>query len=174
MPNKKYLAGASINFNKNDPLDNSISIFDETENKTLFFHLGIMLLNFSKYRCFYGENYIITKNMYGYNILLYNSDNKITDRYDDHTHVFYIDLDNVIGNQDIIISEELLNNENGTIDGLINTEIEKRKEFPNFLKYKLSQYNAPKLKINPHNKNKGSYTVKLPPRSLVMLTVYLK
>jgi AraC-like DNA-binding protein len=168
---KKYLAGSSIHFNKNN--ENQISIFDETENKTLFFHIGIMLLNFSRYRCFYGENYIITKSMHGYNILLFNSDNKITDKISEHTHVFYIDFQNSEISNDVIISEELLNSDYGSIDGIVDTEIKMREAFPDSLKYKLSQHNSPKLTVNQYNHKTGSYTVKLPPRSVVMLTIYL-
>ncbi|WP_262856708.1 helix-turn-helix transcriptional regulator [Staphylococcus marylandisciuri] len=168
---KKYLAGSSIHFNKSS--ENQISIFDEIENKTLFFHIGIMLLNFSKYRCFYGESYIITKNMHGYNILLFNSDSKIADENDEHTHVFYINFQNSRISNDVIISEELLNSDYGSIDGIVSSEIENRKIFPDSLKYKLSQYNSPKLSVNKYNQKTGSYTVKLPPRSVVMLTIYL-
>lgn len=170
---KKYLAGASIKFDLKSDDKNSISIFDETENKTPFFFLGIMLLNFSKYRCYYGNDHLITKNMHSYNILLYNSDNTKTNEINDYTKTFYIDFDQKMPTEDIIISSEMLNNIHGNVDGIINNKVLERNNFPNSLKYKLSQYNTPLLKVDIHNFKEGSYMIKLPPRSIIMITLYI-
>lgn len=170
---KNFLAGASIKFNSSELTNNELSLFDKTENKTLFFHLGVMLLNFSKYNCFYGDKYIITKNMHSYNVLLYNSDHKITGTNEEYTHVFNIDASNITSNQSIIISEELLNNDYGTISGILSEEIKNIENFSDALKYKISQHNMPKLKISSHDFKEGLYSVKLPPKSIVMLTLYI-
>lgn len=170
---KKYLAGASIQFTLKSFDKNSISIFDETENKTPFFFLGIMLLHFSRYRCYYGNNYLITKNMHSYNILLYNSDNTKTNEINDYTKIFYIDFDQKKPFGDIIISSEMLNSTHGSVDGIINSTVLERNNFPNSLKYKLSQYNTPLLRVDTHNFKEGSYVIKLPPRSISMITIYM-
>lgn len=168
---KKYLAGASIHFNKN--VRHHISIFDETENKTLFFFLGIMLLNFSRYKCQYGENYLTTKNLHSYNILLYNSDNTITNNIEDCTQTFYIDFDQDLTSNSMLVSTELLNNNYGSIEGIIDANVANQSSFPNSLKFKLSQYNAPLFKIKQHNFKDGAFVIKLPPRSVMMVTIYI-
>ncbi len=132
-----------------------------------------MLLNFSRYRCYYGNNYLITKNMHGYNILLYNSDNTKTNEINDYTKTFYIDFNQKVPSGDIIISSEMLNNKHGSVDGIINNNVLERNNFPDSLKYKLSQYNSPLLRIDTHNFKKGSYVIKLPPRSILMITLYI-
>ena len=170
---KKYLAGASIQFNMQDQEYNNLAIFDETENKTPFFFLGVMLLNFSRYPCYYGSNHLITKNMHSYNILLYNSDNTITNDLEDYTKTFYIDFDPETESKDLIISSELLNHTYGSTRGIISQNISNRSDFPNALKYKLSQYNSPLLEIETHNFINGPYVVKLPPRSVMMITIYM-
>ena len=150
---------------------NLISIFDETENKTPFFFLGLMLYNFSKANCYYGDGYLITKNMYGYNILLYNSDDSDTNNIREFTKKYFIDFVH-INSSNMIITSELLNTKFGSIDGIISSNLTERNCLPNTLKYKISQYNAPLFKVRKHNFKLGPFIANVPPKSVMMITIY--
>ncbi|UXU83541.1 helix-turn-helix transcriptional regulator [Mammaliicoccus sciuri] len=167
----KYIAGASIPFSKEKSGVNLISIFDETENKTPFFFLGLMLYNFSKANCYYGDGYLITKNMYGYNILLYNSDDSDTNNIREYTKKYFIDFVH-INSSNMIITSELLNTRFGSIDGIISSSLTERNYLPNTLKYKISQYNTPLFKVSKHNFKLGPFIANVPPKSVMMITIY--
>ncbi|WP_181896618.1 helix-turn-helix transcriptional regulator [Staphylococcus felis] len=166
-----YVAGANIYFTTLNKHGKKIAIFDETENKTPFYFLGIMLLNFSRYPCYYGENYLITKNPHSYNILIYNPESSPISNNNEDARNFHISFFKNLLSPEILISTELLNNTHGSIKSIINN-IEDLKSFPNSLKYKISQYNSPFLKVEKHNFNISPYIVEVPPKSVMLITIY--
>ncbi|MGV3041963.1 helix-turn-helix transcriptional regulator [Staphylococcus rostri] len=164
LKSRPYLAGASITFTQPAARKHNIALFDNIENKTTFYFLGVMLLNFANYPCHYGENHIITRAMHSYNILLYNS------KADEHD--FYITLQNEQLPAKTLISTEILNSEYGDVDSMICSRIKDKSNFPNSLKFKLSQYNTPHLSVDEHNFDDGAYIIKLPGKSVSMITLY--
>lgn len=172
LKSRQYIAGASIGFTSNGKKQHPVTIFNAVENKTLFYFLGTMLMNFSRFPCEYGDGYLITKNLHSYNVLLYNTDATFTQRIDEYTKSFSIQFSEPLNKSEVLISKELLNNYYGTIYGIVNPEINDAQNFPDHLKYKLSQHNNPLLKIDKHNFNDMSFIAKVPPKSIVLITIY--
>lgn len=172
LKSKKYIAGASIRFTKKNKDTNQVAIFDEIENKTPFYFLGIMMLNFSRYACYYGKQYLLTKNPHSYNILIYNTDDTFTRHINEFTQTFHISYSDITPPSDVIVSCELLNYSYGSLDGIINHNVENRETFPDALKFKLNQYNSPLLKVDKHNFNLSPYVVEVPPKSIMLVTIY--
>ncbi|QLK86792.1 response regulator transcription factor [Staphylococcus sp. 17KM0847] len=164
LEGQPYLAGATIDFTQPPSSTYDIAIFDSIENKTPFFFLGIMLLNFSKYPCCYGEHHIITRSLHSYNILLYNTEH--------YARNFYITLSDHAVSSQVLLSTETLNNKYGDVDSMIDKRITDKSHFPNSLKYKLSQYNSPHLNVDQHDFSEGPYVTHVPPMSVAMITIY--
>ncbi|MCS4486624.1 helix-turn-helix transcriptional regulator [Staphylococcus americanisciuri] len=164
LKSRDFLAGATIHFMQPFNAKQNISIFDNIENKTTFFFLGIMLLNFSKYACYYGDQYVITRTLHGYNILAYNTA--------DYTRNFHIKIPNNVQQTNLLISIEILNNEYGDVDSMIDHTVTNKRHFPDSLKFKLSQYNSPHITVQQHDFDQGSFTATVPPKSIALITIY--
>ncbi|KIX91827.1 hypothetical protein TP70_00685 [Staphylococcus microti] len=164
LKSQPYLAGASITFTQSTDQNRHIALFDSIENKTTFYFLGIMLLNFSKYHCYYGDNYVVTQSLHSYNVLLYNTKSYDQDFYITHQE------DQILS--PTLISTEILNSQNGAVDSMICPRIKDKSRFPNLLKFKLSQYNTPHFSVDEHDFDNGAYVTKIPAKSVAMVTLY--
>ncbi|UXR78165.1 MULTISPECIES: helix-turn-helix transcriptional regulator [unclassified Staphylococcus] len=159
-----YIAGASISFTQKKVSNPTVSLFDSIENKTTFYFLGMMLLNFSKYPCHYGKNFVITRTLHNYHILLYNTNTSVQN--------FHITLQDVSMPTTMLVSSEVLNHQHGTAESMIAPGIKDKRRFPSSLKFKLNQYNTPLFNVDEHDFEEGAYTVQLPPQSVAMITLY--
>lgn len=165
LKSRHYLAGATIDFIQPSSTQQSVAIFDKIENKTTFYFLGLMLLNFSKYACYYGNQHIITRRLHGYNVLVYNTE--------DYTQNFHITPPAKFQEARILISTEILNNEHGDVNSMIDQTVTDKSHFPESLKLKLSQYNSPHISVQQHDFEQGSYTVRIPSKSIALITIYI-
>ncbi|MCS4487072.1 helix-turn-helix transcriptional regulator [Staphylococcus americanisciuri] len=159
-----YLAGATIGLIQSPTQKHHVALFDSIENKTTIYFLGIMMLNFSVYPCYYGENYILTRTKYSYNLLLYNAQSI--------EQVFYITLPDKHTTSKTLVSTEILNSDHGDADSMICARVRDKHHFPNSLRYKLSQCNTPHLNVDEHDFNDGAYVTHLPKKSVAMITLY--
>ncbi|MDO5376676.1 MAG: helix-turn-helix transcriptional regulator [Staphylococcus rostri] len=164
LKSRDFLVGATIRFTHPVSDKPYISIFDSIENKTTYFFLGLMLLNFAKYHCYYGDQHVVTRTMHGYNVLAYNSA--------EYTRNFHIQTPDNIEQSNLLISTEVLNNEYGDVDSMIDQTVTDKSHFPDSLKFKLSQYNSPHINVQQHDFEEGAYTVTVPPKSIALLTIY--
>ncbi|UXR72178.1 helix-turn-helix transcriptional regulator [Staphylococcus sp. IVB6238] len=164
LKGREFLAGATINFTQSTNKKPSVAIFDNIENKRPFFFLGYMLLNFSKYPCYYGHRHIITQTVHGYNVLTFN--------IEDCPQNFKISIPESSKHKNILISTEVLNNEYGGVDRMIDQTVTDKSYFPYALKFKLSQYNSPYINVQQHDFNQAPYQVCVPPKSITLVTLY--
>ena len=165
LKSRHYLAGATIRFTQPSSRTPTISIFDNIENKTTFFFLGIMLLNFAKYDCYYGEQHVITRTLHGYNVLAYNTK--------EYAQNFHISTPAEFEKANLLISTEILNSEYGDVNSMIDHTVTDKSHFPDSLKLKLSQYNSPHISVQQHDFHQGAYTVTIPPKSIALMTIYI-
>ncbi|KIX90542.1 hypothetical protein TP70_06940 [Staphylococcus microti] len=165
LKSRHYLAGATIDFIQHSMTQPSISIFDKIENKTTFYFLGIMMLNFSKYACYYGDQHVITRTLHGYNVLVYNTE--------DYAQNFHITPPSKFQEDNILISTEILNSEHGDVNSMIDQTVTDKTHLPDSLKLKLSQYNSPHINVQQHDFKEGAYTVTIAPKSIALMTIYI-